>query len=275
MYRIEKENEMQNETQNPWDESAPNDTPKTARASKSKKLADEILDIPAPIPPTAPNASDFDLDGLMTDFPTAKDLERFVYDQTGVVLNLKGRANKLKYQIAMDTLNGVPVDARYTGSDNPYIDKAEMVPEDPIKPAPDRDANLPDHTQIQNTFWSPHIPHPDPDARAQDQKCHVIFRKYNTGQISYEILGPLSKRPHGEKIDKFGRTRPEVIRILDPRTGEQTIMREDGTLTPQGKKLRAMMQTFRVNNSNQWAVWVDREFVTMNSNVANNPWDLK
>jgi hypothetical protein len=51
-------------------------------------------------------------------------------------------------------------------------------------------------------------------------------------------------------------------------------MREDGTLTPQGKKLRAMMQTFRVNNSNQWAVWVDREFVTLHSNVANNPWDL-
>ena len=47
---------------------------------------------------------DFDLEGLMTDFPTARDLERFVFDETGVVLNLKGRANKLKYQIAMDAL---------------------------------------------------------------------------------------------------------------------------------------------------------------------------
>ena len=265
---------MQNETVNPWDESAPNDTPKTTRASKSKKIADEILNITAPVPPTAPNASDFDLEGLMTDFPTAKELERFVYDQVGVVLNLKGRANKLKYQVAMDTLNGVPVDAKYTGSDNPYIDKSEMVPEEPIKPVPARDPSLPEHSQIQNTFWSPHIPHPDATARAQDHKCHVIFRKYNSGQISYEILGPLSKKSVGEKIDKFGRKRPEIYKWLDPRTGEQIVVREDGTLTPQGKKLRAMMQTFRVNNSNQWAVWVDREFANLTNNVMSNPWSV-
>ena len=79
---------------------------------------------------------------------------------------------------------------------------------------------------------------------------------------------------HGEKIDKFGRTRPEVIKWVDPRTGEQVIMREDGTLTPQGKRLRAMMQTFKVNNTNQWQVWIDREFVSLNDSVAHNPWDL-
>ena len=60
---------------------------------------------------------EFDIEGLMTDFPTATELERFVYDQTGVVLNLKGRANKLKYQIAMDVLNNVEIDPKYTGSD--------------------------------------------------------------------------------------------------------------------------------------------------------------
>jgi hypothetical protein len=53
------------------------------------------------------------MEGLMTDFPTAKELERFVYDQTGRVLNLKGRANKLKYQVAMDVLNGLPVDPAF------------------------------------------------------------------------------------------------------------------------------------------------------------------
>ena len=42
----------------------------------------------------------YDLEGLMTDFPTARELEKFVFDQTGHVLNLKGRSNKFKYQTA-------------------------------------------------------------------------------------------------------------------------------------------------------------------------------
>jgi hypothetical protein len=218
---------------------------------------------------------EFDLEGLMTDFPTATELERFVFDQRGVVLNLKGRANKLKYQIAMDVLNGEEVDNIFLGNDNPYIDKTELVPIDPIKPTPDRDKNLPDRTEIQNVFYVPTFPHPDEEARAKDMKCHMLFRKYKNGVISFEILGPLDQRPFGEKIDKFGRTRPEVIKWYDPRTGEQTAQREDGTLTPIGKRLRATMQTYRVNKSNHWDVWVDREFVSLNENIAHNPWDLK
>lgn len=217
---------------------------------------------------------EFDIDGLMTDFPTATELERFVYDQTGIVLNLKGRANKLKYQVAMDVLNNVEVDPKFIGSDNPYIDRTELVPVDPIKPTPERDSALPPLREVQNSFYVPTFPHPDEEARAKDMKCHMVFRKYKNGSISYEILGPLEQKPHGEKIDKFGRTRPEVIKWIDPRTGEQLAQREDGTLTQQGKRLRATMQTYRVNKSNQWDVWVDREFVTLNESVANNPWDL-
>ena len=217
---------------------------------------------------------EYDIDGLMTDFPTATDLERFVYDETGIVLSLKGRANKLKYQVAMDALNGIEVDPKFIGTENPYIDRTELVPVDPIKEVPARDRSLPDRSEIQNVFYSPVIPHPEEEARAQDKKVHMLFRKYKNGMISYEILGPLEQRPHGEKIDKFGRTRPEVIKWVDPRTGEQVIMREDGTLTPQGKRLRAMMQTFKVNNTNQWQVWIDREFVSLNDSVAHNPWDL-
>jgi hypothetical protein len=78
----------------------------------------------------------------------------------------------------------------------------------------------------------------------------------------------------GEKIDKFGRSRPEIIKWVDPRTGEQLVQREDGTLTPLGKRLRAMMQSFRVNNSNQWDVWVDREFGALDHTAMHNPWDL-
>lgn len=217
---------------------------------------------------------EFDLEGLMTDFPTATELERFVYDQTGVVLTLKGRANKLKYQVAMDVLNGVEVDSKFIGGDNPYIDRTELVPIDPLKEVPERSKLLPDRSEVQNLFYVPTFPHPDEEARAKDMKCHMLFRKYKNGMISYEILGPLQERPVGEKIDKFGRTRPEVIKWYDPRSGEQVAQREDGTLTPIGKRLRATMQTYRVNKSNQWDVWVDREFVTLNESVASNPWDL-
>tara|TARA_R110000822_G_scaffold306554_1_gene432912 strand:+ start:112 stop:921 length:810 start_codon:yes stop_codon:yes gene_type:complete len=268
---------MQNTTENPWDESAPKEeTPRVTKSSKAKKIADEVLNVPAaPVTPAATNVGEYDIDGLMTDFPTATELERFVYDETGIVLQLKGRANKLKYQVAMDVLNGQEVDQKYVGGDNPYIDRTELVPIDPIKEPPARSALLPDRSQVQNVFVSNVVPHPEDEARAQDKKVSMLFRKYNNGMISYEILGPLEQRPYGEKIDKFGRKRPEVIKWVDPRTGEQTIVREDGTMTPQGKRLRAMMQTFKVNRSNQWEVWIDREFVSLNDAVAHNPWDLK
>jgi hypothetical protein len=244
---------------------------------KKQVVSDVIADtskVKKPTPPASVLHAEYDLEGLMTDFPTAKELERFVYDETGIVLNLKGRANKLKYQVAMDTLNGIEIDETFIGKENPYIERTEMVPTDPIKEPPERDSTLPPRSEIQNTFYSPVIPHPDEEARAQDKKVHMLFRKYKNGMISYDILGPLEQRPYGEKIDKFGRTRPEVIKWVDPRTGEQLIMREDGTLTPQGKRLRAMMQKFRVNNTNQWEVWIDREFASLDNTVVNNPWDL-
>ena len=264
---------MQNNStppENPWDtptEAAPE------KPTKSKK--NKVEEVVKPAPPAATNAGDFDMDGLMTDFPTAKELERFVFDETGIVLNLKGRANKLKYQVAMDVLNGIEVDPKFTGGDNPYIDKTELIPVEDLKEAPARDKNLPDRSEVQNLFVSNSIPHTDYESRMQDKKVSVIFRKYKTGQISYEVLGPVDQRPYGTKLDKYGRERPEVIKWVDPRSGEQTVVREDGTLTPQGRKLRALMQTFKVNNSNQWDIWIDREFVSLGENVLNNVWDLK
>ena len=245
--------------------------------------AEEIVAVAEQVAATAPQApqslsnADYDLEGLMTDFPTAKELERFVFDETGIVLNLKGRANKLKYQVAMDVLNGIEVDSKYIGGDNPYVEKSEMVPEEPLRPKPARDRTLPPVSEIQNTFYTPMVPHPDPDARAEDKKVHVMFRKYANGQISYEIMGPLELKPHGTKIDKYGRERPEIMKWLDPRTGEQTAVREDGTLTQQGKRLRAMMQSdkFRVNGSTQWDTFIDREFASITNEAAFNPWDIE
>jgi hypothetical protein len=258
---------------NPWDDSA---EAAPAKETKTKKNKTDWVITPevAPAIPAGANAGEYDIDGLMTDFPTAKELERFVFDETGIVLNLKGRANKLKYQVAMDVLNGQQVDPKFVGGDNPYIDKTELIPVDDLKPTPAKDASLPGSEDLQNIFVSNSIPHPDFEARMQDKKVSVYFRKYKTGQISYEIVGPVDQRPHGVKLDKYGRERPEIIKWVDPRTGEQVIVREDGSMTPQGRKLRAMMQTFRVNKSNHWDTWIDREFVSLNDTVANNPWDL-
>jgi hypothetical protein len=210
----------------------------------------------------------------MTDFPTAKDLERFVYDETGIVLNLKGRANKLKYQVAMDVLNGVEVDPTFLGNNNPYLDKTELVPVEDLKPVPKRDPALPGEEHIQNQFFTGMIPHPDEELRAQNKRCHTVFRKYKNGMVSYEVMGPVDQRPHGEKIDKFGRLRPEIIKWIDPRTGEQTVIRADGTLTPMGRNLKALMQKFRVNASSAWDIWVDRDFVATEGGQLRNPWDV-
>ena len=215
---------------------------------------------------------EYDLDGLMTDFPTARDLERFVFDETGYVLNLKGRANKLKYQVAMDCLNGQEIDARFIGSDNPYIDRAEMVPVEDLRPVPARAATLPNPDQIQNTFTSNLIPHPNAEYRARSKHVKCTFRKYKNGMISYEVLGPIEPLAVGEKMDKFGKMRPELMSWIDPRTGEQVIVRADGTLTTQGRNLKAHMQKQRVNASTYWDVWIDREFVTLEGGALRNPW---
>ena len=206
-------------TPSPWDDvpvdpAQPEPAPAQTRAEVISQAAVKI---------------EFDLDGLMTDFPTAKELERFVYDQTGRVLNLKGRANKLKYQVAMDVLNGVEIDPHYEGGDNPYIERADLVPVEELKSKPARDSSLPDPDTVQNQFVSRLVPHPDPDFRAQNRRVDCVFRKYRNGMISYEVMGPIDQRPEGEKMDKFGRMRPEIIRWIDPRTGEQLVVRKDGT----------------------------------------------
>ena len=261
---------MTNET-NPWDDA----TEAAPAAPKTPAVAKKSTSPTKPTAPVATSNADFDLDGLMTDFPTATELERFVFDQTGVVLNLKGRANKLKYQVAMDVLNGNEVDPKFIGDGNPYLDKTEMVPEEPMKVLPERSPEIPDRSETQNEFFTAFVPHSDEQYRAQGRRMHVNFRKYKNGMITYEVLGPIEPRPHGEKIDKFGRIRPEIIKWIDPRTGEQIVQREDGTLTPIGRRLRAMMQTFKFNDSNQWIKYVDRDFISLDQRAAENPWDLE
>ena len=259
------------DTPNPWDASA-EDAPEKTKSKKNK--TEWVIGIPEvkAAPPVGANAGEYDMDGLMTDFPTAKELERFVFDETGIVLNLKGRANKLKYQTAMDALNGETIDAKFIGDNNPYIDKTDMVPVEPMPPIPPRDPDLPPFEEVQNYFFSPFVPHPDPDFRAIGKKCHCTFRKYTDGTISYEINGPWEQKETGTKIDKYGRERPEIIKWIGACTGEQTVQREDGTLTPVGRRLRTMMQSQRINAGNIWDTFVDRDFGQFNSEAIVDPW---
>ena len=230
------------------------DTPSvTAGSPEGKALVKTITDtIKSPAAD-----SEFTLDGLQNDFPTATELERFVYDQTGLILSLKGRANSLKYTIALSALNGEKIDAKYLGTVNPYYDKLDAVPTENLKPVPPRDARLPHIDTIQNSFVCRTMTHPDENFRAEDRKIDVLFRKYTNGAISYEALGPLDTRPVGEKQDKFGRIRPEYIVWVDPRTGEQLLQHENGQLTPRGKLLRAEMMKKEINRvTNQWDIWL-------------------
>lgn len=233
-------------------------------------FVEKISEAATPAEPTVDPG--YDMEGLMTDFPTATELQKFVFDETGIALNLKGRANKLKYQVAMATLNGVAPAAEFISKNNPYLDKNDLVPEEPMRAEPLRDPALPDPLTTQNVFHA-QAPHPDPECRAMDKKVTVEFRKYIDGTISYRVLGPIEPRAVGEKIDKYGRTRPEIIKWIDPRTGEQILQRADGTGTRRGQNLRALMQSKRVNNSTFWDTWVNRSFGSLNGSVVENPWD--
>jgi len=215
----------------------------------------------------------FDLDGLMSDFPTAGELQKFVFDQTGITLNLKGRANKVKYQIALDCLNGRVPPQELLGSENPYLDKNEIVPTDPLKTLPPQPAEVFGHVPVTQ-FQCDTFPHPDPEWAAMGQKCSVVFRLYINNVITYEILGPIAQRAIGNRVNKFGQTVPERYIWIDPREGEQVIRGEDGRITATGTRLKNFMSRLKVGNKTQWDTWIDREFVIGGNptQALDNPW---
>ena len=238
-----------------------------AKASKSKTSV-EVKKTQAPTFEPL-----YDMEGLMTDFPTAKELEKFVFDKTGYALELKGRSNKFKYETAMAVLNGEKPDSALLGEENPYLDKNDLIPVDPMKEIPPRPQIVADAYLI-NQFMTKTFPHPDSDWKASGQKCDVVFRKYTNNVITYEILGPVAPRAVGERVNKFGKTVPEKYTWVDPRTGEIVIRNENGVLTPIGTRLKNYMQKQKVNKSDAWAAWIDRDFVITDggSNTLDNPW---
>lgn len=254
-----------------------NDTANSGDSDVWNESAEPVKPTSKPLlKPEPVSAADlaYDMEGLMTDFPTATELAKFVFDETGIALQLKGRANKLKYQVALDTLNGIPPAAEFISKENPYVDKNDMVPMEDLKVLPPRDPSLPGLETLQNYFHTAGVPHTDAERRAAGAKISVCFRKYMNGAITYEIEGPLEQKPYGEKIDKFGRVRPEIIKWIDPRTPEALIVRPDGSTTPVGQRLRALLKNQPVNKSNVWDTWIDREFLSVNQKAIDNPWGV-
>ena len=190
-------------TPSPWDDNeaintATAKTPKDTKAAKT--TAQTVAQAPVDSEPL------YDIDGLMTDFPTARELEKFVYDQTGYVLNLKGRSNKFKYQTAMDVLNGAEPDPALLGNENPYLDKNDIIPVDPMKKIPPTPQEVRGVLQV-TSYINKQFPHPDPEWAAMNQKCEVIFRKYmnitNTLRINVTSLATISTIRKISKWIKF------------------------------------------------------------------------
>jgi hypothetical protein len=256
-----KGNEMQKPT-NPWADEPTQ--PVATKATKSKETTKPVKKVE--VEPL------YDIEGLMTDFPTAKELEKFVFDQTGHVLNLKGRSNKFKYQTAMDVLNGETPDPVLMGTENPYLDKNDMIPVEPMKKLPARPKEVVGHLQV-SMYISKDFPHPDGDMAALNQKCEVVFRKYTNNAITYEVVGPITARQVGMRINKFGKEVPEKYEWVDPRTGEQLIRTDSGMLTPQGTRLKNRMGKAKIGNKSLWETFIDREFWFGDSAAGiDNPW---
>lgn len=253
-----------------WNEEPQKDDP-ILEFTEQELAVDTVEDLK---PETATSLNmEYSLLGLKADFPTAKDLEQFVFDETHVSLKLKGLDPERKYEIALAVLTGQDIDEKYITGSNPYIDSKELIPEDPIRAIPQRDPRLPteDPMSIYHDF---NIPHPNREMRAQDAKVICQFKTYSDGSISYEIMGPLEKHAVGEKLDKYGRSRPEKFEWIDPRTGEQAIRYRDGTYTKMGQRLRTLMEAKRVNKGQSiWSVWIDRNFTQFNQASIENPWE--
>ena len=145
--------------------------------------------------------------------PISNDLEKFVFDETNVSLKLKGIDPGKKYEIALAVLRNEDIDPRYLTNSNPYVSNDDLIPEDPIKPIPKRDPRLPTDSEVMSVFHDMSVPHPDYNMRAVDAKVVCQFKTYRDGSISYEIMGPLEKQSYGEKVDKYGRPRPEKYEI--------------------------------------------------------------
>ena len=211
----------------------------------------------------------YDIEALKADLPTAKDLAQFVFDKTNgaISLDLIGKPKDDQYQVAKNALEGKKVPSDFLTGENPYMDKKDEIPEDPLRVMPPRDPNLPDPDAQVHFFGATNMPHPlDPQS---DKKVYIEFRKYENGMITYTITGPIEQVPMGEKKNRYGQTVPEKYTWIDPRTPETIMRNADGTFTKEGRGLH----TYCVGEkgSGIWSM-IDRDMVTVTAKNIANPW---
>ena len=211
----------------------------------------------------------YDIDALKADLPTAKELAQFVYDKTDstVSLDLIGKPKEEQYIVAKNALEGKKVPAEYLTGFNPYVEKKDTIPEDPLRKMPKRSIDLPDEDAQIHYFGATNMPHPlDPQS---DKKVYIDFRKYENGLITYQIVGPIEKVPFGEKLNKYGQTVPEKYTWIDPRTEERVLRNPDGTFTKEGRGVH----TFLIGEKGG-GVWsmIDKDIVSISSKNIADPW---
>jgi hypothetical protein len=211
----------------------------------------------------------------MNDFPTARALEQFVYTQTNceVSLNLQGRSNQLKYNLALDALDGKRIPDKYLSKDNPYMEKTDLVPEEEIKPVPSRHKDCPDPSTEMSRYDTNRLPHPDAQSASQGLFCSCLFRSYRDGTVTYEIIGPVDKREEGQRLNKFGHMQPALIRWIDPRTGEQILQYPNGTFTPIGQILHEKLKS--LDGLDVYTRYVKRSIGSIDKAILANPWKAK
>jgi hypothetical protein len=209
----------------------------------------------------------YDIEALKADLPTAKDLAQFVYDKTGISLDLVGKPKEDQYMVARNALEGKKIPADFQTDLNPYIDRKELIPVDEQKKLPPRSADLPDINSRVHFFGATNMPHPtDPQS---DRKVQINFHKYDNGSITFQVMGPIEQIAVGERVNKFGQKQPEKYSWLDPRTEEVLLRRADGTFTEKGRGLYA----FCVGEKGG-GIWtlIDRNLMNIAEKNVTNPW---
>ena len=209
----------------------------------------------------------YDIDALKADLPSAKELAQFVYDKTNVSLDLIGKPKEEQYVVAKNALEGKKIPSEFLTNENPWVDKKDIIPEDPLPKMPKRNIDLPDLESQVHYFGATNMPHPlDPQS---DKKVHIDFRKYENGLITYQITGPVEQIPVGEKINKYGQRVPERYTWLDPRTEEKVLRNPDGTYTKEGRGVHTFL--LGEKGSGVWNL-IDRDIVSISSKNIADPW---
>ena len=211
----------------------------------------------------------YDIEALKADLPTAQELAQFVFDKTNgaISLDLIGKPKDEQYQVAKNALEGKKVPSDFLTGENPYMDKKDEIPEDPLRELPPRSKDLPDPDAQVHFFGATNMPHPlDPQS---DKKVYIEFRKYENGLITYTITGPVEQVAVGEKKNRYGQTVPEKYTWIDPRTPEMVMRNADGTFTKECRGLH----TYCIGEKGG-GIWsmIDRDMVTVTAKNIANPW---